>query len=452
MPAPLAKGLIIAASVLVAAGLAIYESPQVRQWVDQSRRKIAVALHSLGDEVQPRRNSSDPSDNGQDRQGRDDEARRRRREEIVRRNRVELLRKAREEGVAVDLDELARIGREGTELEMREFNARNRGSSFDDIVGSDGMLRDNHPLIKIEDEGKDKTAKTVSGMDSSIIDGDDGLRRRARGLQGLQSGASFANPFVDEPSLIIFDQAKEQEAQSNATTTVKSETRESTATIEGDRELSQTSEKATTETPFIGIPPPSPAASIHSFGSREPLIPISASEHLEQQHQLHFPDPDQDQEHDQASQSFYSFASASASSLSASYSTNHHPQSSTHIFSNYGEGAEVMSTGTLTPTEEDGFSSAASLIGSQADDIAVLSMTQHDHAADDDDDVDARSEAFSETGFTEAGFSEAGFSELGEDRLGVHTPGSWTDVGSESGSEFGGVVGTGQWGSTVHQL
>lgn len=132
MPAPLAKGvlrrcavvlakslgIIIAASVLVAAGIAIYESPQVRQWVDQSRRKIAVALHSLGDDIQP-------SDHEQ-----------RKREELVRRNRNEFIRRAREEGVAVDLDELARIGTEDVRAATR------RGQTFDDLVGSDGRLRE----------------------------------------------------------------------------------------------------------------------------------------------------------------------------------------------------------------------------------------------------------------------------------------------------------------------
>ncbi|KAJ5301282.1 hypothetical protein PENANT_c023G06831 [Penicillium antarcticum] len=54
MPAPLAKGIIITVSVLVAAGIAVYESPQFKQWVTTSRRKIALALHNLGDEIQPR--------------------------------------------------------------------------------------------------------------------------------------------------------------------------------------------------------------------------------------------------------------------------------------------------------------------------------------------------------------------------------------------------------------
>ena len=51
-------GIIISLSALVAAGIAVYESPQFRQWVDNSRRKLAQALHNLGDEVQPRESAS----------------------------------------------------------------------------------------------------------------------------------------------------------------------------------------------------------------------------------------------------------------------------------------------------------------------------------------------------------------------------------------------------------
>ncbi|PYH98533.1 hypothetical protein BO71DRAFT_395130 [Aspergillus ellipticus CBS 707.79] len=48
------SGIIITVSALVAAGIAVYESPQFRQWVNNSRRKLAVALHNLGDEIHPR--------------------------------------------------------------------------------------------------------------------------------------------------------------------------------------------------------------------------------------------------------------------------------------------------------------------------------------------------------------------------------------------------------------
>ncbi|KAF7113664.1 hypothetical protein CNMCM5793_003020 [Aspergillus hiratsukae] len=51
MPSPVAKAL-------VAAGIAVYESPQFREWVNNSRRKIALALHNLGDEILPRDSTS----------------------------------------------------------------------------------------------------------------------------------------------------------------------------------------------------------------------------------------------------------------------------------------------------------------------------------------------------------------------------------------------------------
>ncbi|GFF47866.1 hypothetical protein IFM61606_04528 [Aspergillus udagawae] len=58
MPSPVAKGIIITVSALVAAGIAVYESPQFREWLNNSRRKIALALHNLGDEIQPRASTS----------------------------------------------------------------------------------------------------------------------------------------------------------------------------------------------------------------------------------------------------------------------------------------------------------------------------------------------------------------------------------------------------------
>ncbi|KAL4873742.1 hypothetical protein BDV12DRAFT_159524 [Aspergillus spectabilis] len=53
MPTPVAKGIIIGVAALVAAGIAVYESPQFRRWVNNSRRKLAVTLHNLGDGVYP---------------------------------------------------------------------------------------------------------------------------------------------------------------------------------------------------------------------------------------------------------------------------------------------------------------------------------------------------------------------------------------------------------------
>jgi hypothetical protein len=199
---PLAPGIIIAASIVVAAGIAIYESPQVREWVDQSRRKIAVALHSLGDDFQPRRRS-DSSD--------DFDGRTRRRDELIRRNRNELIRRARDDGIAVDLDELARIGDENIEMaEKRSSGDRTR--SFDDMVGSDGMLK-------------------TTGNDTAETN-----NLKKRGAAGFAAGtaaaAAMSNPFSDDQVLI--DNDDEEAPAPQPFIYNDSAMRESSATVEGD--------------------------------------------------------------------------------------------------------------------------------------------------------------------------------------------------------------------------
>jgi hypothetical protein len=325
---PLISGIIIAASIVVAAGIAIYESPQVRAWVDQSRRKIAVALHNLGDDIQPRR-ASESSD--------DFDARKRRRDELIRHNRNELIRRAREEGVAVDLDELARIGDEDIGLAERRSRA-DRSKSFDTLVGTDGLLK-------------------TTGNDAS----DNTLRKR--GAAGFAAGSmSMADPFADET--VLFDVGDDEDAPSpqEFTYTEPTTTRESTATLDAQ----------------------SP-----------PLIDLTSD----------IPAPD---ETEAAAQSFYSVASHTQDTLTQP-SLAH-----TQFFDD--EAASHMSTGTLTPRSERSHSIVA------ADDVDILSMQN-------DTDHDARSES----DFTEGGFSEFG----GND--GIMTPSSWTDVGSDDGSEWGGV-------------
>ncbi|KAF1345167.1 hypothetical protein BDV97DRAFT_360536 [Delphinella strobiligena] len=53
MPAPLAKGIIITLTLLTTLGAALMANPQVRAWVEEQRHKIAEALRSLGDELDP---------------------------------------------------------------------------------------------------------------------------------------------------------------------------------------------------------------------------------------------------------------------------------------------------------------------------------------------------------------------------------------------------------------
>jgi hypothetical protein len=327
---PFTAGIIIAASIVVAAGIAIYESPQVRAWVDQSRRKIAVALHNLGDDIQPRR-ASESSD--------DFDARKRRRDELIRHNRNELIRRAREEGVAVDLDELARIGDENMDMAERRSRA-DRSKSFDTLVGTDGILK-------------------TTGNDAA----DKSLRKR--GAAGFAAGsATMSDPFADET--VLFDVGDDQDAPSpkEFTYTEPPTTRESTATLDAQ----------------------SP-----------PLIDLTSD----------LPAPETHDDTEPATQSFYSVASHTQDTL-----TPDHPLAATQFFDD--EAASHMSTGTLTPRSE------------RADDMDILSMQN-------DTDHDARSES---------DFTEGGFSEFGE-RDGIMTPSSWTDVGSDDGSEMGGQMGNG---------
>ncbi|KAF1996621.1 hypothetical protein P154DRAFT_309046 [Amniculicola lignicola CBS 123094] len=374
MPAPLAKGLIIAASVIVAAGIAIYESPEVRRWIEQYRRKLAVALHSLGDEIQPRRSSEAAEDY---------EVRRRRREELVRQKREELVRRAREEGIAVDLDVLRRIGDE--EMKKGHGHAGTRQKSFDDLVGSDGMLK------------RDFVSTSATGMESS----DAGLRRR--GMPGFAESSSSAvkNPFGSEAE-VLFDHGDDEAPSPKEFQYVES--RESSATLNHDVVDSPVS----TSEPLIDLSEPS-----HTYVEEGPQTASIAPSVSDAENETY---------NDQAA-SFYSFTS-----------TDNHPLASLHSHHSHEEDIEPenQSTGTLTPrsthSDHSHFTSA-SFIGSHASDIGVLSLQN-------DADHDTRSEVFSEGGFTDAGFSDAGFSEFGEDRRreGVMTPNSWTDVGSDDGS------------------
>jgi hypothetical protein len=309
---------------------------------------------------------------------------------LIRKNRNELIKRAREEGIAVDLDELARIGAEDVETAERRSRA-DRSKSFDDMVGSDGMLRD-----KAKATGTD----TANG---------DARKRGAAGfVAGSAAAAAMVNPFSDDA--VLFDHDNEDEAPSPKPFTYEEPaTRESSATLQG-----HVVPTVATNDNLVDLTP-----------DPEHSIPEDASP----------AEPTQD-DTDPAAQSFYSFTSDAS-----------HPQNaSTHPF--FDDDAEQISTGTLTPRSERSVTpGAASVADSHTNDIGILSMQ---NSVQNDVDHDARSEGFSEGGFTDA-FSESGFSEFEHgDRSGIMTPNSWTDVGSDDGSEWGGA---GQHGhvSQIHQ-
>lgn len=129
-------GIIIAVSVIAAAGVAAYESPQVQEWLRQSRQKIAMALHSLGDDIHPR--STSPRSDASMHEDTSDEAEARRR-----RARAEIL-------------ERGRIMQESKRQRRSADKQISRGS-FDTLVDQDGILR------KEQEEG----AAESSGIDRS---------------------------------------------------------------------------------------------------------------------------------------------------------------------------------------------------------------------------------------------------------------------------------------------
>ncbi|KAF1992229.1 hypothetical protein K402DRAFT_387888 [Aulographum hederae CBS 113979] len=374
MPAPIAKGLIIAASIIAAASLALYENPQVREWVDNSRRKIAMALHSLGEDIEPtpRQRSWGDEDEGTPEQ---EASRRKRREDLIRRNRLALVRRAQEEGVAVDLDELAAIGRD---VPLGSGRA-DRNRNFSDIVGSDGMLR---------------TTSETAEASGSTNTAAEGLRNRSN--NAVLRGASFANPFADEmggDADVLFD------------------TRDGAKTPTGSRE--------TTATVAAEDPPISPPVTLPVTTLEQEMSVLLQQEALDSA---------------QWGDSFHSAASDAGSDPFTSL----HALDTGSPDTLPAESPDTPSTprnldDPLTPSQsdgdfEDGYLTAGSVVGTQASDVGIISSNPSESG---EMDVDMMSETGESTASTDS------FSEVGS-RAGVSTPGSWSEIGSDDGqSEHG---------------
>jgi hypothetical protein len=117
-----AIGVIITVSILLAAGIAVYENPNVREWIDRSRHRIAMALHSLGDDLDPRSRSprvDDPS-------MREDES------EVA---------EARRRQARAEILERGRIMEERRRRKHAGKSASDSSQTFDRAVDKDGMLR-----------------------------------------------------------------------------------------------------------------------------------------------------------------------------------------------------------------------------------------------------------------------------------------------------------------------
>lgn len=186
---PLTVG-VVAATVVVAAAIAIYESPEVRAFALETRRKIAVAFHALGDEIAPN-SSSNANQNqrsGEPRFNRpedaegfyeagvdaNDENRRLQREELMYWNQLRLEKEARKAAAA------------------QKKNGTNTASpQFEDFL----------------QEGEGAARGTMVYNSGADINNDIGLmQRRANGIRELGAAGAYGagelkNPFSDSNTI-----------------------------------------------------------------------------------------------------------------------------------------------------------------------------------------------------------------------------------------------------------
>lgn len=379
-----------------------------------------MALHSLGDDINP--SSHDMEDNEAAA-----EARRNRRLEVIRMNRLDLIRRAREEGIAVDLDELTALG------EREEAVATARG--FDDFVSQDGTLRSVEPRPEMSQ---------ATGTESNAAEG---LRHRGAGARGLESGMTaspWANPF-DDDAQVLFDRALI--GTDDETEALLQSSRESTRTLlpaplidtsdaasgyfseaELEAQIEEAIRRSLTdisdEVTHVQSAPSDPPTSIPESDN------TSMSEHSEEDLYYYAPPPN-------VSQPPASHQAMFSAAMEDMLQANLQNPTPTVTQRNKDEGfveddESHTPTGTMTPTD-DGYSAAASMA---SNDVAAMS--------------DFQSEAGDETPASFFGNApvqvehEEVMSDFGSDDsfsivgAGTSTPGSaWSDVGSEAGEEEG---------------
>lgn len=160
-------GAVIVVSVAAAAAVAISQTP----FGQDVRRKVALALHHLGDEINPNRPQQPRFNRPEDAEGfmephggemdADEESRRRQREELMYWNAIKL---------------------ENLEKQKAKESQSKAGPTFDDI-------------LRKHSAEEDETYATKTGAE---IQSEGLLRRRGEGSRGMERGSLCANPFADE--------------------------------------------------------------------------------------------------------------------------------------------------------------------------------------------------------------------------------------------------------------
>ncbi|EFX03199.1 hypothetical protein CMQ_3128 [Grosmannia clavigera kw1407] len=212
---------VIALSVAVATAIAIYESPEVRRRADELRRRIAIALQSLSDNIAPNdhaRPEREPMFNRpEDAEGfmmsshgaggdpndvvADEASRRRQREEILYWNRQHLERQRqleeqeKREAIAA-VEKATRTAAEAAGIDPSALPL----TSFDQLLRPDGQAERGTFVVNTgADYGYDNNG-TDDPLNGSMV-----RRRRAEGVRGLNASV-YTNPFSDEYGIELDEQ------------------------------------------------------------------------------------------------------------------------------------------------------------------------------------------------------------------------------------------------------
>ena len=181
--------------------------------MDESRRKVAVALHSLGDEFAPPQ-SDEREQPGRDASTREDESaeaaerRRRARQEILERGRM--------------MEERRRAAAE--EQQQQPNKGKGKSMSFDDLVDKDGSLKKEEAEPEVETPIATTTAAEPNYQSQQASLRHRGASTGESSNAAAALGATFANPFIDENFVDRFGSweearwAAENESQSRSPT------------------------------------------------------------------------------------------------------------------------------------------------------------------------------------------------------------------------------------------
>ncbi|KAH0417028.1 hypothetical protein KCU90_g13029, partial [Aureobasidium melanogenum] len=218
--------ILISLSILAAVGIAVYENPQVKEWVEEQRRKITEFLRTFGDELDPqsRREAEAFAYEGRlPTQTREEAAgtanaiaratgRETTDDSITRRNRTSLTPQSPDEA-----EERRRLGREYLAkrnqemLDLKEKQKMRRSTSglsdkapssptFDQLVNVDGSLKTDEK--DTQEEGEEFNEKM---LDLPSVPTDEPKSLRSIPVQeanvvetAFDIGSRYGNPFGDE--------------------------------------------------------------------------------------------------------------------------------------------------------------------------------------------------------------------------------------------------------------